>query len=383
MLDFSFTPEQEALRGMVREFAKKELAPQYSHWDKNEEFPKEQLLKMGKLGIVGVDLPEKYGGKGADCVTAGIVLEEVARGDFSCGYPVTLAELVGGIITVNGTEEQKQHWLPPLIRGETTMTLAITEPHAGSDAGAIATTAVREGDYYIINGRKAAIDICLSDAVVIWAKTNPEAGTRGISAFIVPGDTLGLVRTPLRTMGCKGARLGNIEINNVRVPASNLLGEENRGFHMVMRAFDYSRALMGLWCLGAAQAALDDAIFYAKFRTAFGKPIGKFEGISFPLAENSTLVEAARMLCYKALWLRDHNLPHTKEAAMCKWWAPKLAADVIHHCMLVHGWYGYTDHVPQEQRLRDVIGLETGDGTGEVMKMIIVREILGREYLPY
>jgi len=383
MLDFSFTPEQEALREMVREFAKKELAPKYSHWDKNEEFPKEQLLKMGKLGIVGINLPEKYGAKGADCVSAGIVLEEVARGDFSCGYPITLSELVGGIIAANGTEEQKQHWLPPLIRGEITMTLALTEPHAGSDAGAIATTAVREGDYYILNGRKAAIDICLSDAVVIWAKTDPEARTRGMSAFIVPGDTPGLHRTPLRTMGSKGARLGNIEISNVRIPASNLLGEENRGFYMVMRAFDYSRALMGLWCLGAAQAALDDAILYARFRTAFGKPIGKFEGISFPLAENATLVEAARLLCYKTLWLRDHDLPHTKEAAMCKWWAPKLAADVIHHCMLVHGWYGYTDNVPQEQRLRDVISLETGDGSGEIMKMIIVREMMGREYLPY
>lgn len=383
MLDFSFTPEQESLRETVREFAKKELAPKYSHWDKEEEFPKEQLSKMAKLGIIGMHLPAKYGGKEADCVSAGIVLEEVGRGDFSCGYPVTLSELVGGIIANYGTEQQKEEWLPPMIRGEITMTLALTEPHAGSDASAISATAVKDGDHYILNGRKAAIDLCISDAVVIWAKTDPSAGARGMSAFIVPGDTPGFARTPLRTMGSKGARLGNIVIDNVRIPAANLLGEENKGFYMVMRSFDYSRVLMGLWCLGAAQAALEDAISYAKARTAFGKPIGKFEGISFPLVENATLIEAARLLCYRTLWLRDQNLPHTKEAAMCKWWAPKLAADVIHHCMLVHGWLGYTDNVPQEQRLRDVMALETGDGSGEVMKMIIVREILGRDYLPY
>jgi len=383
MLDFSFTEDQEKLREMVREFAKNELAPKYSHWDKVEEFPKEQLIKMGKLGIIGMRLPAKYGGREASCVSAGIVLEEVGRGDFSCGYPVTLAELVGGIIATYGTEQQREEWLPSMIRGKITMTLGLTEPHAGSDASAISTTAVRDGDHYVLNGKKAAIDICISDAVVIWAKTDPSAGARGMSTFIVPGDTTGLTRTPLRTMGCKGAMLGNIAIDNVRIPASNLLGEENKGFYMVMRSFDYSRVLMGLWCLGAAQAAIEDAIFYAKFRTAFGKPIGKFEGISFPLAENATLIEAARLLCYKTLWLRDQDLPHTKEAAMCKWWAPKLAADVIHHCMHVHGWLGYTDEMPQEQRLRDVIGLETGDGSSEVMKMIIVREMMGRDYLPY
>lgn len=382
-MDFSFTEDQEKLREMVREFAKSELAPKYSHWDKAEEFPKEQLVKMGKLGIIGMRLPAKYGGREADCVSAGIVLEEVGRGDFSCGYPVTLAELVGGMIATYGTEQQKEEWLHPMIRGEITMTLGLTEPHAGSDASAISTTAVRDGDHYIISGKKAAIDICISNAVIIWAKTDPSAGARGMSAFIVPGDTPGLTRTPLRTMGCKGAMLGNITVDDVRIPAGNLLGEENKGFYMVMRSFDYSRVLMGLWCLGAAQAALEDAIAYAKFRTAFGKPIGRFEGISFPLAENSTLVEAARLLCYKTLWLRDQDLPHTKEAAMCKWWAPKLAADVIHHCMHVHGWLGYTDGVPQEQRLRDVIGLETGDGSSEVMKMIIVREMMGRDYLPY
>jgi len=383
MLDFSFTPEQEEFKKRFRQFAQRELLPKYSYWDQHEEYPREQILKLGKEGFIGIHLPQKYGGLGADNVTQGIAMEEVGRGDFSCGYPVILSELMGGMINNYGSEEQKDEWLPSICRGERVITLALTEPHCGSDAAALRTTALRQGEEYVLNGRKAAIDLYISDAVIVWAKTQPELGTRGVSCFLIPGDTPGFVRTPLRTMGCKGARIGNIAIDNVRLPASARIGEENKGFYYIMDAFDCSRVLIALWCLGTAQASLDDAIKYARNRTAFGKPLAKFEGISFPLVENYTLLEAARLLCYRALWLRDQGLPHTREAAMCKLWATKLSVDVIHHSVLVHGHYGYTDETPQEQRLRDVIGFESGDGSIETMKLIVVRELIGKEYLPY
>lgn len=382
-MDFSFTPEQEKVRERIKGFAQKELLPKYSYWDKHEEYPREQILKLAKKGFIGLTLPEKYGGMGADSVTLGIAMEEVAKGDFSCGYPVILSELAGGIINRYGSEEQKEEWLPAICRGERVVTVALTEPHCGSDAVNIRTSAVRNGREYVLNGRKHGIDIYLSEGVIIWAKTKPELRAKGISCFLVPGDTPGLTRQPVRTMGCKGARIGNHDIRDMRLPLSACIGEENKGFYYIMNAFDCSRVLIALWCLGAAQAAVDDTIKYARVRTTFGKPLAKYEGISFPLVENYSLLEAARLLCYKALWLRDQGLPHTKEAAMAKLWVPKLCVDIIHHSVLAHGWIGYTDEIPQEQRLRDVIGFESGDGSIETMKLILVRELIGTEYLPY
>lgn len=380
-MDFSLTREQQDLQKSLREFANQELIPKMSQWDKNEEYPQEQILKMGKMGLIGVTLPAKYGGQNADHVTEGIVIEEIGRGDFACGYPVILAELMGGMINKYGSEEQKEQWLPAIIKGEKVISLGLTEPTCGSDATSIQCQAVKKGNEYVLNGKKASIDLYHSDAVIIFAKTDLTARASGITAFLVPGNTQGLDRTPLRTMGCKGARVGDITIDNVKIPVSNRVGEEGKGFYQVMGAFDCSRALMGLWCLGAAQGALEEAIQYAKTRSTFGKLIGKFQGVSFPLVENYTVLEAARLLCYRALWLRDQGLPHTKEAAMCKLWIPKLAADVIHHALRIHGYRGYTDQVHAEQRLRDVIGLETGDGAIEIMKLIVVRELMGRDFI--
>jgi cyclohexanecarboxyl-CoA dehydrogenase len=245
-------------------------------------------------------------------------------------------------------------------------------------------SARRDGDSYVLNGEKTGISLAMAaDAAVVFAKTDPAAGARGVSAFLVPMDAEGVRRTRLQDMGSRGIQRGSISLSDVRLPPENLIGPEGRGFYQVMQGFDFSRFLIGLMCLGAAEASLDETIAYVKQRGAFGRPLAAFEGVSFVIAEQATLIEAARWLCYRGLWLRDAGRPHTKEAAMAKWLAPRTAVDAIHECLLLHGHYGYTQDLPLEQRLRDVIGLEIGDGTAQVQKMIVARELIGRESQPY
>jgi cyclohexanecarboxyl-CoA dehydrogenase len=196
-------------------------------------------------------------------------------------------------------------------------------------------------------------------------------------------DAPGVSRIALRDMGERAIQRGSLFLDDVHVPREFLIGDEGRGFYLIMQAFDYSRVIIALMCIGAAEQSLDETIDYVKHRQAFGRPLAKFEGVSFPVAEHATMLEAARWLCYRTLWLRDQGLPHSKEAAMVKWWGPKVAVDAIHECILLHGHYGYTQDLPLEQRLRDVIGLEIGDGTAQVSKIVIARELFGREFLPY
>jgi cyclohexanecarboxyl-CoA dehydrogenase len=377
-LDFAFSEEQEMFRRMVRQFAEKELLPKYAYWDKTDEFPWEISRKMGEVGLTGLRIPEQYGGTNADYVTCGIAAEECARGDFNCTYFVMLAAIAGNCISKYANDEGlKEEWLPRLAQGEITIGLALTEPHCGSDAAALTTTAKRDGDYYVLNGEKSSTSMQEGTAVILYAKTDPSAGPRGVSAFLVPLDTPGLGRSKFNDLGEHAVKRGALHLDNVRIPAKNLLGREGQGFYIVMNEFDYNRAFIALQCIGAAEKTLEETMEYVKTRTAFGQPIARFEGVSFPIAEAATLLEAAKLLSYKALWLRDNNMPHGKEAAMVKWWGPRLAVDVIHQCLLLHGHAGYSDDYLVGQRLRDVIGLEIGDGTAEVMK------IIGREFRPY
>jgi cyclohexanecarboxyl-CoA dehydrogenase len=253
----------------------------------------------------------------------------------------------------------------------------------GSDAANLACRAVREGDEYLITGEKSGISLGLAaDAIMLFATTNPAARARGVTAFLVPLDLPGVSRSALRDLGARAVGRAVLSFDHVRIPLSHRLGEEGTGFYQVMRGFDFNRVLIALACLGAAQTSLEETMAYVKERRAFGRAIVQFEGVSFPIAEAATLMEAARLLCYRALWLADRGERHTKESAMVKWWAPRLAVDTIHQCLLLHGHYGYTDELPFEQRLRDVIGLEIGDGTAEVMKLIVARELMGRESVP-
>ena len=383
-MDFKLTDVQESMVTTVRKFATKELLPKYTYWDRNEQFPREQWQKMGDLGLLGLRVPPEYGGQATDCVTAGLMAEEIARGDFSCGYGVLLTCLIGDILERFATESVKQTWMSPMATGEKILCIALTEPHCGSDAAALKARAVRKGDKYVLNGEKSSVSLVLaSDAAVVFAKTDPAAGAKGISTFLVPFDLPGISRFPYNDMGEKAIVRGSLFMDDVEIPAENLIGDEGSGFIQVMQGFDYSRALIGLMCVGAAQVTLNETIEYVKERKAFGKPLSQNQGISFPLVEWATRVDMVRLLCYHTLSLRDNGLPHTKEAAMCKWQGPEIAAAAIHNCLLLHGHYGYTTDFPVEQRLRDVIGLQIGDGTAQVQKMIIARELFGREFISF
>jgi len=383
-MDFALTSEQEELIRTLRAFSKRELAPRSGHWDKSGEFPWDVWRQMGELGLFGFRAPAAFGGQDSDLLTMGIATEEIARGDFGATYGIQLAGLAGEIIGKNGSDEVKRRWLPPTVRGETIVSIALTEPTVGSDAANLACRAVRERDEYVITGEKSGISLgMVAHAIMLFATTNPAAKARGVTAFLVPLDLPGVSRSPLRDLGARAIGRAVLSFDHVRIPASHRLGEEGSGFYQVMRGFDFNRVLIALACLGAAQTSLEETMAYVKERTAFGKPIVQFEGVSFPIAEAATYIDAARWLCYRALWLADHGQPHTKESAMVKWWAPRLSVETIHQCLLLHGHYGYTDELPFEQRLRDVIGLEIGDGTAEVMKLVVARELMGRESLPY
>jgi len=382
-MELAFTPEQEELSRTLRGFARKELQPHSARWDKSGEFPWEAWRKMGELGLLGLRMPTAYGGQDADYLTFGIAMEEIGRGDFSCTYGLQLAGFAGEILGRGASEEIRRRWLPPTARGETVIALALTEPGVGSDASNLACRAAREGDGYVLTGEKSGISLgMVAQAAIVFARTGgPRA--RGVTAFLAPLDLPGISRSPMRDMGSRAIARAVLAFDHVRVPASHRLGEEGTGFHQIMRGFDYNRIGIALACLGVAQVSLEETMAYVKERKAFGRTLATFQGVSFPIAEAATHLEACRWLCYRALWLADHGQPHTKESAMTKWWAPRLAVDTIHQCLLLHGHYGYTDELPFEQRMRDVIGLELGDGTAQIMKTVVARELMGRESLPY
>jgi cyclohexanecarboxyl-CoA dehydrogenase len=383
-MDLAFSPEQDELVRTLRQFARRELAPRSAHGDRTGEFPWEAWRRMGELGLLGLRVPAAYGGQEADFLTFGIAMEEIGRGDFSCTYGIQLAGLAGEILGRSGTEEIKTRWLPPTASGAAVVALALTEPGAGSDAANLACRAERDGDGYVVTGEKSGISLGMAaQAAIVFARTDPAGRARGVTAFLVPLDLAGVSRSPLRDMGTRAIGRAVLAFDHVRVPASHRLGEEGTGFYQVMQGFDYNRIGIALACLGVAQQSVEETMVYVKERKAFGRALARFEGVSFAIAEAATHLEACRWLCYRALWLADQGRPHTKESAMTKWWGPRLAVDAIHQCLLLHGHYGYTDELPFEQRMRDVIGLEIGDGAAEVMKMVVARELMGRESLPY
>jgi cyclohexanecarboxyl-CoA dehydrogenase len=382
-MDFALSPEHEALVRTLTQFARKELAPRSRDWDRTGEFPADAWRRMGDLGLLGLRVPAEHGGQAADLLTVGLAMEAVARGDFSCTYGIQLAALAGQIIGTVGEDDVKRRWLPPTVRGETVIALALTEPDVGSDAANLACRAVRDGEHYVLRGEKSGISLGMAaQAAIVFARTSAERA-RGITAFLVDLGLPGISRSRLRDMGSHAIQRAVLSFDGVRVPASHRLGEEGTGFYQVMKGFDGNRVCIGLACLGIAHESLEETMRYVRERRAFGRPLATFEGVSFPIAEAATHLEAARWLGYRALWLADHGQPYTREASMVKWWAPRLAVETIHQCLLFHGHYGYTDELPFEQRMRDVIGLEIGDGSAEIMKIVVARELMGRESLPY
>jgi cyclohexanecarboxyl-CoA dehydrogenase len=377
--------DQRAMRDMARRFAEEKLKPDYQKREATHAVDRALMREMGDLGLIAPDMPERYGGLGASGLTTGMLIEQLAWGDINISYVPLMASLTGKIIAQHARPHIAEHWLPRMIRGEKIVALGLSEPRGGSDAANLALRATRDGDHYVLNGEKTSISFAdQADGIALFARTGtPDSGARGISAFVVPLDLPGIQRTHFNDSGSKVIGRGSIFFDNARVPADCLLGDENKGFVQVMQGFDYSRVLIALQCIGSAQASLDETWDYARERIAFGAPLAQYQGVSFPLAEYDTLIAAARQLCYHALDLRDHGEAHTAEAAMVKWLAPKTAVDTIHQCLLTFGHYGWSMDLPHQQRLRDVMGLEIGDGTAQVMKLIVARERAGRIAVQY
>ncbi len=384
-MDFALSDEQKAVQETARRFSQERIAPGFKERDTTARVDRTLLAEMGALGLIGPDLPESVGGIDSGCLTAGLVAEQVGAADLSMSYIPLLCSLMGRVIVKSALPDVAEEWVGRMVRGEILIGLGLTEPRGGSDAANVIVKAEKSGNGYVLNGEKASISLSdQADAIVIFARTGTiEEGARGVSAFLVPMDEDGITKTRYQDMGEHAIGRGSVFFDNVRIPASHLLDEEGMGFVRIMQGFDYSRALIGLQCIGSAQASLDEAWAYSTEREAFGNPIAQYQGVTFPLAEAETLLTAARLLCYHTLDLRDRGQPHTAEAAMCKWFAPKTSVDVIHSCLLTHGHFGYTADLPHEQRLRDVIGLEIGDGTAQIMKMIIAREKIGKVAVQY
>ena len=382
-MDFTFSEDQVLLQQTLRQYAKDKLMPNYARWDRGETIPRALIKEVAELGVFGLRVPERFGGLMADYVTCGLMSEELSRGDFNYSLYVQLGLIASELLTDFAAPEVQAEWLPRHATGDAVIAFGLTEPSAGSDAARIVTRAERVGDDYVITGEKASITFAgYADACIVFARTGAE-GARGISAFLVPLDAPGVTRQPYFAAGERLTQRGSLFFDGVRVPARNRMGAEGKGFYQAMIAFDFNRAVIALACIGAAQQSLDETIEYTKGREVFGKPLATFEGVAFQVAEHLTLLESVRVLAYKCLWLKDRGQKHTKEAAMVKWLGPKAAADAIHACMILHGHYGYNMESPLEQRWRDVVGLEIGDGTPEIMKGIVAREAFGREYTSY
>jgi len=380
-MDFSLTEEQRLIRNTVREFAEREIRPLAQHTDESGEFPWPVIRKMASLGLLGLPIPEKYGGAGADAVSFAIAMEEIAR---VCGSTaITLdahTSLASEPILLFGTEEQKQKYLVPLARGEKLGAFGLTEPEAGSDAGATRTTAVLDGDEWVINGQKTFItNGSIADVVVITARTDPAKGTRGISSFIVEKGTPGF--RPGRDevkMGLKGSVTSQLFFENCRVPRENLLGKEGEGYKQFLITLDGGRIAMAAMALGLAQGAYETAVQYARVRVQFGQPIAEFQAIQFKLADMATQIEAARLLVYQAAYLKDQGVRFTKEAAMAKLFASEVAERVCYEAIQIHGGYGYVKEYDVERMYRDQRLCAIGEGTSEIQRLVIARQILSK-----
>jgi cyclohexanecarboxyl-CoA dehydrogenase len=378
-MDFAFNADQELLRRTLADFAASELAPHYTERDADQDLPREVVRKLAGLGLCAPMAALQYGGQELDYVSLGIAHEEIARGDFNAAYVLLLSALIGAIVSSHGSEGQKEAILPPICRGEHVAALGVTEPGGGSDAAHVRLAARRHGDGYVLDGEKTSISFASwADGALVMARTGSnEQGARGVSAFYVDLHSPGITRNRFKDLGSRAIGRGQIFFDSVRLPAEARIGEEGAGFVQVMQGFDFSRALIGLMCIGAAQQSVDETCEYVAERQAFGGSLARFEGVSFPLAEAAIKLRAARLLCYEALWLKDQGKPHGWIAAGAKWWAPELAAQVLHQCLLLHGHLGFSLDLPHQQRMRDVIGLEIGDGTAQIMKLLVARAIIG------
>lgn len=380
-MDFNLSAEQKAMQKMCREFAENEIAPRAQEMDRTGEFPYDIIKKMGDLGLMGLPIPKQYGGAGADYLTYAIAIEEISRADASVGITMSAhISLPCNTLLYFGSDEQKHKWLIPLAQGEMLGAFGLTEPSAGSDAGATQTTVELKDDQWVINGSKCFITNAgtdISGLVIITAITGRrEDGKPEISNFIVPRGTKGYSQGPkYDKMGWRASDTRELIFSDCKIPKENLLGKLGGGFKQFLQVLDAARISMAALSVGVAQACLDASLKYAKERVQFGRPISKFQAISFKLADMATKIELARLVYYKAAWLRDNKKPYTKEAAMAKLYASEISVQCANEAVQIHGGYGFMDDFDVSRYYRDVKVNTIGEGTSEVQRIVIARQL--------
>ena len=379
-MDFALSPQHEDIRRTVREFAERRIVPIADELERKGEFPMEIIREAASLGLLGVPYPEELGGTGLDSLAYAITVEELSRASGSVGIIVSAHTSLGcNPIYLAGTDAQKEKYLRPMASGAVIGAYGLTEPDAGSDSRGTRTRAHRDGDEWVIDGSKRFItNAGVAGTYIVTAVTDREQDSGKISAFIVPADTPGFsIGRMEEKMGLHASNTGELIFDSCRIPAENLLGTEGEGDKLFLKTLDGGRIGIASMALGLAQAAYEAASAYAKERRQFGRPIGEFQGVAFKIADMATTIDAARLMTYRAAWLKDCGKPYTTEAAMAKLYASEVARDVTNDAVQVHGGYGYVTEYKVERYLRDAKLTEIGEGTSEIQRMVIARNLLG------
>lgn len=377
-LSFELSEDHQMIRDSVRDLAERHIAPDVIERDHGKKFPHDIINMLGDQGLLGIYHDEKYGGAGFDTVSFCLAIEEIARWDASIALTVAShTSLASGHIALAGTDRQKKKYLTPLVKGEKLGGWCLTEPGTGSDASNLKTTATKENDGWTLNGTKTFITQgSVGQIYVVLAKTEPDKGTKGISAFIVERDWDGVQPgNPIHKLGMNTSDTAEVVFENVKVPEENLLGELNKGFVDTMKVLDGGRIGIGAISVGIARGALEESMKYAKERKQFGKPIGDFQAIEHKMVDMAVNIDAARMLVHRAAWIKDQGKPFTKEASMAKLFASEMAEKSALDAVQIHGGYGYTKEYHVERFLRDVKLMTIGEGTSEIQRLILAREI--------
>ncbi len=378
-MNLDLSREQEEIRRLVREFAQREVKPRAEEIDQQSRFPRELVAKAAELGLMGILIPEEYGGAGLDHISFAILVEEIAK---FCGSTAVILDVHGSVgsepIVLFGSEEQKRRFLPDLARGRRLGAFALTEPEAGSDAAHLKMAATRRDGGYLLNGSKVFVtNAGEADLYIVLATTAPERGSHGITAFLLQGDSPGLlVGPPFKKMGLNGSPIAEVTLTNCFCPEAGRLGEEGDGFRIAMRALDSGRIGISAQAVGLAQGALDDALAYARERRQFGKPIAEFQAIQFKIADLATRVQAARWMTWRAAWRCDRGLPFTQEASMAKLYATDVAMEATLEAQQIFGGYGYLEDYPMSRRVRDAKACQIYEGTNQIQRVVIARELL-------
>ncbi len=380
-MNFTLTAEQRLTQQMIRDFVENEVKPLAAHTDHTHEFPWASIKKMGPLGLLGLNIPEEWDGAGADHLSAAILIEELGRG---CGSTaLTVAAHLGlacAPLAAFGSDALKERYLKPLARGEMLGALSLTEPGAGSDLkGGVRTTAVRAGDAWVINGSKMWMtNASVAGVMILLVRTGPASGSHALSHILVPADTPGVTVAPAeRKMGLHGCKTHAVSFEDVRVPLENLVGEEGRGLHQTLTVLDGGRIGIGALSVGLAQAAYEESVKYSHERHTFGAPLASHQAIQFKIADMATQLHAARLMVYHAAWLRDQKQPINQAAAQAKLFATEMAEKVCFEAIQIHGGYGYSAEFPVERIYRDNRLMLIGEGTSEINRLVIARNVLG------